>query len=87
MPKKTINVTPLLSATLDLESGHPLESILAQHNMPPRVSAYDVVVRYQKNVRYQQEAITDYYKSQWAEAVAYLEPVIKDIANYLEIEL
>lgn len=87
MPKKSINVTRLLSATLDLESGHPIESILAQHGMPPRVSAYDVVIRYQKNVEYHKSATTDYYKKQWADAVAYLDPVVRTIAKYLEVEL
>jgi len=85
MAKKPIDITPLLSATLDLESGHPIEAILVQHGMPPRVSAYEIVVRYKKNVEYHQTATTDYYKKHWAEAVAYLEPVLKAIAKHLEV--
>jgi hypothetical protein len=38
--KPVANLDALLEATADLESGHSIEAVLAQHGIPARHSAY-----------------------------------------------
>ena len=75
--KITIDLDRLADLALDLESGHPIEAVLRKHGIHERWSAYDVVIRQQKNRRFLMSATNNAYQKQWAEAVKELEPCIK----------
>jgi hypothetical protein len=81
--KTTIDLDRLAALALDLESGHPIEAVLRKHGIHDRWSAYDVVIRQQKNRRFLASAVSDQYKKKWAEAVKELEPCIRAIAKEL----
>ena len=81
--KTTIDLDRLAVLALDLESGHPIEAVLRKHGIHERWSAYDVVIRQQKNRRFLMSAVSDQYKEEWAEAVKELEPCIKAMAKEL----
>ena len=89
MPRKTIkpvvDIPALLAATMDLESGHPIEGVLKQHCIPARHSAYEVVKRYKKNLDYYENALDSIYEDRWRKAVKELEPVVKAIEEFLEV--
>ena len=81
--KITIDLDRLAALALDLESGHPIEAVLRKHGIHERWSAYDVVIRQQKNRRFLASAVSDHYKKFWKEAVKELEPCIKAMAKEL----
>jgi hypothetical protein len=78
-----MNLDKLLTTTANLESGHPIEAVLAQNGISRRYSAYDVVLRYKKILSFYEGATTQQYKTTWANAAANLEPVINAIEKYL----
>jgi hypothetical protein len=79
--KTTIDLDRLAALAFDLELGHPIEAVLRAHKIPDRWSAYDVVIRQQKNRRFLASAVSEPYQKQWAEAVKELEPCIKAMAK------
>jgi hypothetical protein len=81
--KTTIDLDRLAALAYDLESGHPIEKVLRAHKIPARWSAYDVVIRQQKNRRFLASAVSELYQKQWKEAVKELDPCIKEIAKEL----
>ena len=83
--KPVVDIPALLESTMDLESGHPVDGILRQHNIPARHSAYDVVKRYKKNLDYYQMSVDSIYVDRWRKAVKKLEPVVKAIEDNLEL--
>ena len=89
MPRKTIkpvvDIPALLAATMDLESGHPIEGVMRHHGIPARHSAYEVVKRYKKNLDYCDLALNSVYEERWRKAVKDLEPVVKAIEEFLEV--
>jgi hypothetical protein len=83
--KTPIDLDRLAALALDLESGHPIEAVLRKHGIHERWSAYDVVIRQQKNRRFLASAVSELYQKQWAEAVKELEPCIRAIAKELSL--
>ena len=81
--KTPIDLDRLAALAFDLESGHPIEAVLRKHGIHERWSAYDVIVRQQKNRRFLASAVSELYQKQWAEAVKELEPCIRAIAKEL----
>ena len=81
--KTTIDLDALAALALDLESGHPIEGVLRANGIHERWSAYDVVIRHQKDRAHLASAASDYYKKFWKEAVKELEPCIRAIAKDL----
>jgi hypothetical protein len=81
--KTTIDLDRLAALTASLESGHPIEAVLRKHGIYERWSAYDVVIRQQKNWRFLMSATNNAYQKQWAEAVKELEPCIRAMAKEL----
>lgn len=82
---KTINIEKLLGATCDLESGHPVEAVLAQHGIPDNYSAYDVVCRHQSDIEHHRTAVSDFYIKKWKAHVAELRPVVAAVAECLGV--
>ena len=78
-----IDIEALLKATEDLESGHSVEAVLKEFQVPEGYSAYDVVRRHQQDLEYLRTAVGDFYKAKWKEYVADLKPVVKAIADHL----
>jgi hypothetical protein len=81
--KSTIDLDRLAELAMDLESGHPIEVVLRRHGVHERWSAYDVVIRHQKDRGYLATATSDYYKKFWKDAVEDLQPCIAEIAKEL----
>jgi hypothetical protein len=81
--KAAIDLDVLAALALDLESGHPIEAVLRAHKIPGSYSAYDVVIRQQKNRRFLASAVSELYQKQWKEAVKELEPCIRAMAKEL----
>ena len=81
--KTPIDLDRLAALALDLKLGHPIEAVLRKHGIHERWSAYDVVIRQQKNRRFLASAVSEPYQKQWADAVKKLEPCIKAMAKEL----
>jgi hypothetical protein len=81
--KTPIDLDRLAALAFDLESGHPIEAVLRKHEIPDRWSAYDVVIRQQKNRRFLMSATNNAYQKKWAEAVKELEPCVRAMAKEL----
>ena len=82
--KPVVDIPALLAATMDLESGHPIEGVLRQHGIH-RHSAYETVERYKKNLAHYESAVDLIYIGLWRDAVKELEPVVKAIEEFLEV--
>ena len=80
----TVDLDRLADLTADLECGHPIEAVLRSYGIHPRWSAYDVVVRQQKNREYLEKAVSPDFKTAWKNAVNELAPCIVAIAKHFE---
>lgn len=82
-----MNLEVLLEASQNLESGHPVESVLARYGVSEDYSAYDVIRRHQRDLEYLDSAVTEFYKKRWKAHVKELKPVVKAIAECLKAEV
>jgi hypothetical protein len=72
----------LQQATVDLESGHPIEAILLDLGINENWTAYEVVCRWHVHQMIAETAQTDFARNRAKCFVRQLQPVVDAIAEY-----
>jgi hypothetical protein len=84
MNNPSIDLDQLATKVCNLESGHPIEQVLATHGIPEGMSAYEVIRYYDHALRFAARAVTTDWRKRCQSRAAKIEPAVMAIHNYFQ---